>query len=422
MVTPMKRRALFAALVLSFAGVACQVIAGISRVEQVDPPPDSAPEAAPEAAPPPDPCHHVVPPPIPEMDDDPTTSIDEFYLALRSVTLVAPAGGPPFGFDLDGVCSCDRRPNTAYDGGQSCRQAGEKICDADGGVDNQVSTLATDFGLLFDINKDANVNARIQSGTQTSFVVISKYNGRANDREVAFGLFTSEGIPDTQAEPGCPDAGRGNGHLAPGWCGNDKWSVSTSTVNQFGTKFTPKSVGIGYVSNYRFVVRLSGTAGVPFAGYRLALDAPISSGRLVPLDANLQVLDTSAGPPPKNLIAFWRLDDGVLAGRIAVSELLAAIGTVGVPGGDGGAHVCANPMLFDSIKGEVCKRADLNVTPNLDFAAGAACDALSTGIALTGFPAKVEGFVTAPVDQNDCYPTEDGGGPIGFPGVTYRCP
>ena len=64
----MKRRALFVALVFGFAGVACQVVAGISRVELVDPAPDSAPEAAPEAAPPPDPCGHVNPPAIPDND------------------------------------------------------------------------------------------------------------------------------------------------------------------------------------------------------------------------------------------------------------------------------------------------------------------------------------------------------------------
>src|SRR3954470_21935545 len=188
----MRRRALFVAAVLGIAGVACQVVAGISRVEQTDPPPDSAPEAAPEAGPPPDPCAHVLPPAMPETDDDPNTSIDEFYLALRSVTLVAPVG-QTIGFDLDGVCSCDDRAQAARDGGQSC-QTPKKFCDADGGVDNQMATFASDFGPLIDIDKAANVNARIQRGQQTSLIVISKYNGRANDREVAFGLFTSDGI------------------------------------------------------------------------------------------------------------------------------------------------------------------------------------------------------------------------------------
>jgi hypothetical protein len=418
----MKRRALFAVLVLGIAGVACQVVAGISRVDQVDPIPDGGPEGGGDGGPPPDPCRHNVPPSMPDTDDDPNTSIDDFYIALRSVTLLAPVG-ETLGFDLDGVCSCDVRPNTAHDGGQSC-QTTKKFCDGDGGVDNQVATFATDFAPLIDIDKAANVNARIQRGQQTSLIVVSKYNGRANDREVAFGLFTSEGIPANQPQPGCPDAGSESGFLAPGWCGKDKWTVSASTVVQLGTKFTPKAVGTGYVSNYRFVVRFSGAAAVPFAGYRLSLGSPVSSGLLVPLGPDLQPLDTKAGPPPKDQIAFWRLDNGMLAGRIPVSDLLAAVGTVNTPGGDGGPsnpHLCSTPT-FAAVKSEVCGRQDINSTLNLDFATGAACDALSTAIGLTGGPAQVDAIVTAPAPQNDCFPTEDGGGPVGFPAVTYRCP
>jgi hypothetical protein len=417
----MKRRALFVVLVLGIAGVACQVVAGISRVEQVDPTPDGTAEGGGEAGPPPDPCVHDVPPSMPENDDDPNTSIDEFYIALRSVTLVAPVG-QTLGFDLDGVCSCDDRAATARDGGQSC-QGTKKFCDADGGIDNQVATFATDFAPLIDIDKAANVNARIQHGQQTSLIVISKYNGRANDREVAFGLFTSEGIPANQAMPGCPDAGSEGAFLYPGWCGKDKWTVSASTIVQLGGKFTPKAVGTGYVSNYRFVVRFTGVASVPFAGYRLSIGSPVSSGRLVPLDGNLQPLDTSAGAPPKDKIAFWRLDEGILAGRIPVTELLAAVGTVNAPGGDGGpgAHLCSSPT-FAAVKSEVCGRQDINSTLNLDFATGARCDALSSAIGLTGGPAQVDAIVNAPVDTNDCYPNEDGGGPVGYPAVTYRCP
>jgi hypothetical protein len=139
---------------------------------------------------------------------------------------------------------------------------------------------------------------------------------------------------------------------------------------------------------------------------------------------SLQPLDTSGGPPPKEKIAFWRLDDGVLAGRIPTSDLLAAIGTVNAPGGDGGPnnpHLCATNN-FNLVKSEICGRQDINRTLNLDFAAGAGCDALSTAVGVTAGPAQVGAFVTAPIDQNDCYPTEDGGGPIGFPDVTYHCP
>jgi len=420
----MRRRLLFSAVGLGFAAFACQVVAGISRVDQVDPPVEAA---APEASPPadgnvPDPCAHLSPPPLPAVDDDPNTSIAPFYIALRTVTLTAPVGAAPLGFDLDGVCTCDRRPGAASDGGQSC--VGSTACDGDGGIDNEVATFATGLGAAFDIDKAANINGRIQTGEQTSIVVISKYNGRANDREVAIGLFTSEGIPDT-LPAGCPDAGPvvpDSGHFPPGWCGKDKWTVSTSSVAQIGTQFTPNSVGLGYVTNYQFVVRLSGTISVPFAGYRLSLGSPVSSGRLMPLDANLQPLSTTGGGPPKEQIAFWRLDDGILGGRVPVSEMLAAIGTINTPGAPGGTHLCDTPLLFQQVKAEICPRLDVNVTQNLDLTAGAACNAVSSAIGVTGFSVEVQGFVTPLAPNNSCYPDEDGGSPTGGQNVSYRCP
>ena len=47
-----------------------------------------------------------------------------------------------------------------------------------------------DPALLIDIDNAADINGRSKQGRQTSLIVVSKYNGRANDREVTLGLFT----------------------------------------------------------------------------------------------------------------------------------------------------------------------------------------------------------------------------------------
>ena len=91
----------------------------------------------------------------------------------------------------------------------------------------------------------------------------------------------------------------------------------------------------GYVIDYQFVVELNSPAGVPFGGYRLTLGSPVSSGRLVPLDANLMPLDTSQGPA-LDRIKYWRVERLGPRRTHPGSELLAAFGTVNTPGDAGG--------------------------------------------------------------------------------------
>jgi hypothetical protein len=423
----MKRRS--AALVLAlgavaFTAVACQLVAGIERVEKVDP---EAPEAAPDdvvvvEAAAPDPCAHVRPPPRPAADDAVNEMIEPFYLALHTVSLVPPSATSAPGFDLDLACTCDTRPGTAYEGGASCASAMKPTCDADGGIDNQVFGFLKDYSAFVDLDKAANVNGRIAAGKQTAIVVISRYNGRANDSDVAFGIFTSEGMQEGAACPGSTTDAQG--FSTPGWCGEDRWTASRSTVDGDDAKFVPKSIGTGYVRDYRFVVELNNPAILPFGGYRLTIGSPVSSGKLVPLDDKLMPIDTSNGPA-LDRIKYWRVDEAVLAGRIPASELVAAIGTVNTPG-DAGAGpkppLCTSP-LFPAVKTSICDHIDINASKALDFIPDARCDALSVALSLTADSVRVGKVAAAATTTNQCYPTADGGAPMAGPaGVDYRCP
>ena len=420
----MKRRVGLVAFLLGGTVIACQVIAGIERVDKTDPEiVDSGSDVVAADSAIPDPCAHVRPPPKPLVDDAPNDKLPDIYLALRHVDLapstvnvVAP------GFDLDQSCTCDTRRGSAFDGAPSCVTGMKPFCDADGGVDNQIFNFARDYAAFIDVDQAANINGTIASGHQTVILVIKDYNGRANDSAVSFGTFSTEGM---RQGPSCPGSTTDSeGFSSPGWCGEDKWTASSTSVDGINGLFVPKSIGTGYVSNYEFVVELNNPAAVPFAGYRLPLGSPVSAGHLVPLDAMLNPIDTSAGPA-LDRIKYWRVDKAVIAGRIPMTELLAAVGTIITPAAEGGAAkppLCTT-ALFAQVKSALCSQIDINQNKSLDFIPNATCDAISIGIGITADSVRVDTIAPATPTSNVCYPSPDGGVPqAGPPGVTYQCP
>ncbi len=417
----MKRKLAAASFVLGCTVIACQLVAGIDRVEKTDPAlPEAGPDALADSAIA-DPCAHVRPPPKPLTDDAPNDKLPDIYLAMRHVDLAPSTTNTTApGFDLDLSCTCDTRMGSAFMGGASCTTGAKPFCDFDGGVDNQIFNFARDYAGFIDVDQAANINGRIQEGRQTVILVIKEYNGRANDSAVAFGTFQSEGMLEGATCPGSVTTG---GFTTPGWCGEDRWTASSASVDGTNGLFVPKSVGMGYVTNYQFVVELNNPAMVPFAGYRLALGSPVSSGRLVPLDSTLAPVDTSQGPALER-IKYWRAENAVLSGRIPVSDLLAAVGTISTPGDSGPAKppLCTT-STFPTVKAALCGQIDINATKSLDFVPGAKCDAISVGIGISADSVRVETIAPANVTTNECYPSPDGGGPIGVEGgVDYRCP
>jgi hypothetical protein len=416
------RRRLVVLAALGATVVACQLVAGIERVDKAEPPP---PEAGPDLSIPdtsvPDPCNHVRPPSRTGKDDAPNDSLPDIYLALREVKLL-PENGTVLGFDLDESCTCDERPGVKFEGGASCVSSRARVCDSDGGIDNQAAATLAVYSSFINIDNAANINSRIAEGQQTSILLLKSYNGTPNDSDVKFGIFTSEGMREG---PSCPGSTTDpSGISTPGWCGEDKWTASETTVQITGTTFIPKSLGSGYVTNYQFVVELNGPASVPFGAYRLTLGSPVATGRLVPLDANAMPLDTSK-PIEPTTIKYWRVENAVLGGRVPASELLAAAGTVNTPGDSGAGPkppLCTS-ALFGVLKQELCDAIDISASKELDFVPNARCDSLSVAIGLTAGSVRVTTTAPAQATANVCYPIADGGAPTAGPsGVDYQCP
>ena len=417
----MKRRIAFFALVLASTALACQLIAGIDRVateerpERLPDPPDVY-----EAAPPvPDPCAHVMPPPPPLTDDEPAIEkqLPSFEVALREFHLLARNdAGTPIGFDQDGVCTCDDRPATAHDGGSSCM--GPVTCDADGGVDNGSSTIFDKFGTIVpDIDQAANINKHILLGETGTLIEISNYNGRANDKAVNVGIIVSNGINDGS---GCGTNDGGPPPYPAGFCGNDIWTVDPKGVIGDRPPYASSLSAAGYVTNHTLVISdPTGYFEVPFGDVRLRLYSPIVVATIVPLDASGNPRDPNAPPPDPN-DRYYALEDGLLAGRLSASTILAASGALRQPGSsaaDAGEKYFCQSGAFPVLTAALCGARDIASSRQVDFDPKVTCDALSATSSFRAGPAvvgdKFPGFFPA----NPCV--------VGDGGVSaslYLCP
>lgn len=412
----MKRRLLFVALVLGSLAAACQLIVGIERTDKADRPPDAA---APDAATPgiPDPCVHVGIPRPPESDDDITGALPPFVIGIRKFEVPGP--GEPVGFDLDGVCTGDNRSGAAFDGGPSCKAA-LPLDDLDGGIDNQLGNVIGGFDLA------GGAGIRIDNGFQTGLLRITSYNGKRNDKSVEVELFTSEGVREPSPCDAGADAMTADGLYRPGWCGDDKWSVSASTVEGSGDRFAAKARGTGYVTDWTLVVQVEGETRLPFAGYDLRVGSPVLVGKLVALDKTNEPRDAEVPTSDPEVQRRWRLDTSTFAGRVPARDLLAVIGIIQSPiqlPKEAGAktYVCEVPALFNLAIGNVCNARDIASSYRLDRDPNAKCDAVSLALRAQYVPVLTGPVTPTGIQENQCYP-DGGGGTIGVPGVVYDCP
>lgn len=373
-----KRSAFVTTLTAGLAIVACQVVAGIEPVDKVerigtDGSFSDAPNGGPDAAV--DPCNHAVPPPEPDNDDDRDTELPPFYLAFRTLDVIAKDDSGYRGFDLDGVCTCDKRPGTASGGKSSCTPK-LKDCDGDAGIDNRGASLFEQF-VPTGFSPGESATKGVTSGRRGLLLYVKGYNGKPNDRQISVGVMLSHGIVDGS---GCGTS-TGGAHSPPGWCGRDLWTYSLEYVKP--TSKEPLVQGSGYVNNGTLVFRSDLPIAMFFGTATLSIGSPITAGVL-----------------EKNPAGNWTLN-AMLGGRIPVTELLEATGTFNAPNDpDPDARLCTSPF-FTTVKKMLCEAVDINRTSALDFEDGA-CDAVSLTLTFTAEQAMVGDERTEPAENTAC--------------------
>lgn len=323
------------------------------------------------------------------LDDAPSEELPRFVMAVDQA-VVDPDKAP--GFDLDGVCTCENgAAGSCVSQAKASRDA--LFCDLDGGIDNTAGKVAKGASVLSNNSIDAVTNRLISSGRRTLLFELGRYNGRANDNDVALGALVAEGI----VAPTCPGStlDTSTNTYSPGRCGKDEWVVSPASI--FGN--TPIVVGTGFVRDYQLVVELTTPLMVPFtleSSFRV--EESIVTGRIVPLGEDLTPRDATR-PPTTGERSLYRIEQGLIAGRVATSETLKTLGSFR----QGGVPLCAT-AAFDAIRERICSNADLALSPDggSGAAGGSPCDALSMGVGFVAVPAVRGGVFDGGVPSLDC--------------------
>jgi hypothetical protein len=215
------------------------------------------------------------------------------------------------------------------------------------------------------------------------------YNGKADDPLVGITLVPANGIAAARApgDPTCADAGvvrRDGGPpdaapVLPQWNGCDVWRVQSGLLLDDLTVrggVVPLNRSIGYVRDGKLIAELP----LPFTVSFGAFTFPLTDIRLV---SDIELRDRAGNLVPFGSPDAYRfaLRNGVMAGRIAVEDLVRTLGEA--PGGNN--SVLCNPgdpgakLAFDLVRTELCAQRDLNT------AKGASPDALCNGLSLV-FP------------------------------------
>jgi hypothetical protein len=397
----MKRlRIPLASLAGAGALAACQLLAGIDERPFVVADASSTTDVSDEAdAMPPDPCQHVVPPPKPVAPFEETKKV--YVVAIASADFGgSDDAGNPIGFDLDGVCTCDPRPDTAHAGASGCMPPAKSsgVCDHDGGLDNAVFGPFQALASTTQSVKGDLIENQIRCGKESLLLYIGGYNGKADDDRVSVGLIPSWGIR-TQHDAGEVDADcYGGAPPSPGppypprWDGTDVWSFLGIAAYRQGSEILPFGVaGDAYVTGFRLVVPADPKRDVKFflGEHELELFSPVVVADLVGVDALGRDVD---GGVLGGANAF-RVSNGSLGARIPAEAFLEAIGYLKKTK-NGADYFCQDPTYVGLAKQFVCPARDIAADPARDFQIQPGgipfpCDAVSMAMRFTALPAQI---------------------------------
>ncbi len=324
-------------------------------------------------------CDHATWPPRPDLSDAGVaggdfTVVAAFNMIDIGLSADVDAAVPPFGYDLDGVCTCPGLPSCAAQAGAQGKA--QQNCDGPGGRDNTSIQLFRTLGAAASTGA-SQIDQGLMAGQYGLLVVINGYNGQQNDSNVTVDFYVSNGL-ERDADGGIP---------TPQLNGNDLWTIDPNSVSGAGA--TPLySDDTAYVTQGTLVSR-----GMPRAIPIAFGDRSFLGGATMLLSGAVivgQIQSYSVSGDGGTVFAY-ALTGGTIAGRWATTDLLSTLATIPDSAHDGG-FVCGNDSFtYNVIKTVVCQSADISQTPSNDNSSPqlAPCDAISVGLQFAAVPAKL---------------------------------
>ena len=281
--------------------------------------------------------------------------------ALSSMKTINETGFP-YGFDLDGLCSCPEKV--------ACLGSKPNLpCDpTDSGIDNVASDLFFFFSKATKTSLDeSGLRLGLDRGKFSVLFRLAGWNGEPDDPDVSLQVLNA-----FDANPGTDAGAR--------FDGNDQWIVDTASLVS-GIPVQP--VTKAYVAGGKLVAEmptLTFKARIPTVGDKWLLI------RVVLRDVHLTATIAKKG-------ASFTLSDGELGGRSPSAELFTLAMYLGA---------CPGGVAFDSMKPILCDARDLPIDPAKD-GRDFPCDAISVGVAFEASPAAVApGDAGTPDDPFPC--------------------
>jgi hypothetical protein len=385
-------RVAFALVAAVGATIGCEVLVGIHdrAAATTDPDAGDAREVASDVGPVEAQidggCARAFPPPRPTTDDG--TQNLQLVLATRTTDygVRLDAGLQPFGYDLDGLCTCpDPAPCAPF-------MPGTMQCDLPHGIDNAMAALLQQLTDVshghFDLTGYGDALAQ---GVWGLVLQISNYNGGANDTSVTVEVFPSNGTVARDWDSGAWVVGADAGTAVPLWDGLDVWSLDyDSKLGQTPRYFDTSA----YVADHTLVAHVdyplrSASIGMSPSAITTTLVDQVITGTLV-----------SDG-------SSFHIENGITAGRWPVRDLSYALAELP----DqliSGAYTCPGGFTYGQVKSLVCQAADIPSDPS-QTDPRYVCDALSVGTAFTAYPALLGPLKPRPPTNSPCVdasPTE----------------
>jgi hypothetical protein len=366
-----------------------------------------------EAATDPNACRHVGPPGRPDAGDADGGSLLEVIAAFKTIdiglTADASAPRPPYGYDLDNVCTCPGPPSCVQE------QGAPTTCDDDAGGNTGIDN--TDIDLFRGLGGAASTGtAQIDDGLQAGqyglLLAIDNYNGLADDANVTVSFYVSNGINRNPLDGGMtpPDFSSGN----------DLWTIDPNSlvVKPQDAGAVPSCAHLSgstcqsiysddqaYVSDFVVVAHFNQLM-VAFG------DRSFLGGATMQLSSAIVVGKLDEVELPTGF--SYELTSGTIAGRWPTKALLGTLATIPDTTMEGGFLCGEDKLDYDIIKRVVCQIADISQNPANDNM-NAACDAVSVGMTFSAGPAQLGAVFAVPPAPAGC--TTDAGFPF-----TDTCP